>query len=123
MDDMLYCPICNNKLRTIGLPNHRLYLLDGYKTSDYAQRLCSKGHSHVIIFWTDKKTKKIDLIKLSLDTSYTRIAEIDQVNEKSRIICSKNFDRQVIDINRLLIPDFPLLTEIKRIVNLFVVCS
>ena len=121
MDDILYCPICGNKLRTSHLTNKLLHPIG--KTADYAERVCSEGYNHIISLWTDKTTKTVDLLKVSLSAKYSRFLEIDFINKKCRIICAKGGKHQYIDIPRLLVPDFPSLTELKKVVSLFITLS
>jgi len=93
------------------------------KTADYAERVCSEGYNHIISLWTDKTTKTVDLLKVSLSAKYSRFLEIDFINKKCRIICAKGGKHQYIDIPRLLVPDFPSLTELKKVVSLFITLS
>lgn len=120
MDDVLICPICDNKMRTYHLKNKQLHSVK--KTANYAERLCN-GHNHIVQFWADKATKKVDLIKISLKPNYSRFVEIDFVNKKCRIACATEGEYEYIEIPRVLVPDFPHLTELKKIINLFVVFS
>jgi len=119
MDDVLSCPICGNKLKTMHLPNKLLHAVN--KTADYAERRCSDGHNHIVCFWTDKATKQVDLLKISLKPNYSRFVEIDYVNQKCRITCQKDGEYEYIEIPRLLIPDFPYLTKLRATVGLFIV--
>lgn len=121
MDDVLRCPICGNKMRTKHHTNKMLYPVN--KTADYAERICSLGHNHVITIWTDKTTKQVDLINLSLNPKYSRFLEMDFVNQKCRITCAKDGEKEYIDIPRMIVPDFPDLTKLKEKVSLYVVFS
>ena len=121
MDDMLHCPICGNKFRN---SHHTRKLLHPVgKTAAYAERICSSGHNHVITIWVDKATKQVDLINLSLKPNYSRFLEMDFVNQKCRITCVKDGEKEYIDIPKMIIPDFPDLTKLKEKVNLYVVFS
>ena len=121
MDDVLCCPICGNKLRTSHLANKLLHPVG--KTANYVERVCSKGYGHVVILWTDKATKTVDLLKISLSPKYSRFVEIDYVNQRCRITCANDGQYEYIDVPRMLEPDFPALTELKKKINLFVVFS
>ena len=121
MDDILTCPICGNKMRTHHHKNKLLYPTG--KTANYAERICSSGHNHVITIWVDKATKQIDFIKLSLNPKYSRFLEMDFVNQKSRISLQKDGEEEVINIPKMIRPDFPELTKLKEKVNLYVVFS
>jgi hypothetical protein len=121
MDDVLHCPICGNKMRN---KYHDKKLLPPVgKTANYAERICSSGHNHVITIWTDKDTKQVDMIKLSLNPKYSRFLEIDFVNQKCRITCTKDGESEHINIPKMIFPDFPDLTKLKEKVNLYVVFS
>ena len=121
MDDILHCPICGNKLRTSHHPNKLLHAIN--KTADYAERICSEGHNHIVAIWTNKATKKVDLLKLSLNSKYSRFLEIDYVNQKCRITCAKNGEYDYIDIPKMIEPDFPDLEKLKERVSLYILFS
>ncbi len=121
MDDVLHCPICGNKLRTSHHTNKILYPIN--RTGDYAERICSEGHNHIIAVWTNKTTKKVDLLKLSLNSKYSRFLEIDYVNQKCRITCAKDGEYEYIDIPKMIEPDFPDLVRLKEKVSLYIVFS
>lgn len=93
------------------------------KISDYAKRICSNGRNHIITFWTDKFTKQIDLMKISLNPKYSRFLEIDFINQKCRIICAKDGEYEYIEIPKMINPDFPELTKLKERISLYVVFS
>lgn len=121
MDDVLHCPICGNKLRTSHLKHKLLYPVG--KTANYAERVCSEGYNHIITLWTDKATKKVDLVKLSLNPKFSRFVEVDFVNQKCRITCAKEGKYEYIKIPKMLPLDWPLLEELKSRVSLYVVFS
>lgn len=121
MDDVLCCPICGNKLRTSHLPNKLLHPVG--KTADYAERVCSQGYNHTVTLWSDKTTKQVDMIKISLNPKYSRWLEIDYVNQKCRITCAKDGEYEYIDIPKMIEPDFPDLVKLKERVSLYVVFS
>jgi hypothetical protein len=121
MDDTLSCPICGNKLKTMHLPNKLLHGVG--KTANYAERRCSDGHNHIVSFWTDKETKQVDLLKISLKPNYTRFLEIDYINQKCRITCQKDGEYEYIEIPKMIEPDFPDLVKLKERVGLYVVFS
>lgn len=121
MDDLLCCPICGLNLKTIHLSQKFLHPIG--KTADYAERRCSDGFNHLISLWVDKKTKQVDLVKISLKPDYTRFVEVDFVNQKCRITCQKNGEYEYIEIPKMLELDFPDLTKLKERVSLYVVFS
>lgn len=63
------------------------------------------------------------MIKLSLNPKYSRFLEMDFVNQKCRITCSKDGENEYIDIPKMIYPDFPDLTKLKEKVSLYVVFS
>jgi hypothetical protein len=121
MDDVLMCPICGNKMRNNHLANKLLHSVG--KTADYAERICSNQPNHVVTLYTDKETKQVDLLKISLNPKYSRFIEIDYVNQKCRITCAKDGEYEHINIPKMIEPDFPDLTKLKERVGLYVVFS
>ena len=122
MDDVLYCPICGDKLRTNHHSLKRLYAIE--KTAEYAERTCSAGYNHVLTLWCDKETGKVDFLKFSLNHTYSRFMEIDYVNGISRITCrTGENEREYINIPKIIVADFPDLKELKEKVNLYIVFS
>ena len=93
------------------------------KTANYAERVCSEGYNHIVIFWTDKDTKKVDLIKISLNPKYSRFLEIDYVNQKCRITCAKDGEYEYIEVPKIIEPDFPLLEKLKEKVSVYIIFS
>jgi len=118
MNDTLYCPVCNNKLKNKNLPNQKLYAVDNQ--SDYIERTCSSGFNHSLRFFTDKKTKKVHLLKTSISPNYSRFIEIDFLNHKSKISCFKMGESEAININKIIEPDFPNLSNLKNKVDVYV---
>ena len=117
MLDALYCPVCLLKLRTSHLANKYLHAIN--KTADYAERVCTKGHNHALLFYADKSTGLVDLMKLSLNSSYSRFLEIDFVNHTSKILCLKNGKTEfLLELDKRFQPDFPHLTKLKETVSL-----
>ena len=93
------------------------------KTSDYAERICSDGHNHIVALWYDKTGKQVDWLRLSLNSNYSRFLEIDFVNQKCRITCAKDGEYEHIDIPRMIEPDFPDLVKLKEKVSLYILFS
>lgn len=120
MDDVLNCPICDSKLKTSHHKNKLLHPID--QTADYAERICN-GHNHIIAIWVNKATKKVDFMKLSLNSKYSRFLEIDWVNQKCRITCAKDNEYEYINIPKMIEPDFPNLTKLKEKVSLYITFS
>lgn len=121
MDDVLNCPICGNKLRTKHHTNKYVPFIE--QTGDYAERLCSKGHNHIVDMWVNKTTEQVDFLRLSLNPKYSRFLEIDYVHQKCRITCVKDGEYEYIDIPKMIVPDFPDLVKLKERVSLYVVFS
>lgn len=121
MDDILHCPICGNKFRNSH--HTKKFLHATGKVSDYAERICSDGHNHVVTLWADKNTNKVDLLRMSLNSKYSRFLELDYVNQKCRITCAKNGEYEHIDIPKMIEPDFPDLTKLKERVSLYILFS
>lgn len=121
MDDVLCCPICGNKLRNNYLPNKLLHQVN--KIAKYVERSCTTGHNHTLMFYTDETTKQVDLLKLSLNASYSRFLEIDFVNQKCRISCFKDGKPDYIDIDKMIEPDFPELLNLKEKISIYIVFS
>ena len=121
MDDILRCPICSNKLRSSHRSNYLLHPVG--KTADYTSRTCSTGHSHVVVLWTDRTTKQVDLLKISLKPNYSRFVEIDYVNRRCRVTCLKDGNYEYIEIPKMIEPDFPDLVKLKERVGLYVLFS
>lgn len=115
MDDTLICPICQKKLSNYAVSSRQ----DLDKTSTYTERKCA-GMNHIIVLLSNKKTNKIDYIKMSLNPNYSKFIEIDFFNKKSRISCFRDGKPEHIEISKMLEPDFPQLTKLKEKVNLFV---
>jgi hypothetical protein len=121
MDDTLTCPICNNKLRTIRIADRSLFFVN--KRATFIERSCTTGMNHALQLFTDESSGQIDLIKVSLNHKYTRYIEIDFVNQKCRISCMKNGEQHLIDVPKMIFPDFPHLTKLKERVAMYVVFS
>lgn len=117
MNDSKTCPICNNKFKNKTLKKFNL-IPDN--PSDYIQRNCSHGLNHSLQIYLNLKSKKIDKLKTSLNKNYSRYFEIDFVNNKSKIYCLKNSETEIININRIIEPDFPNLTLLKHKVECLV---
>lgn len=120
MDDTLACPICGNKFRNINCENKLLH--DIGKTANYVERTCTEMN-HCLQLFTDKETKQVDLLKLSLNPKYSRYLEIDFLNQKCRINCLKDNKSEYIDIPKMIQPDFPHLTKLKERVSMYIVFS
>lgn len=119
MDDTLHCPICGNKLRNVK-KNGPLHAIG--KEGNYVERTCT-GMNHVLQIFTETKTKKVDLLKLSLNPKYSRHLEIDYYNQKCRISCAKDGQYEYIPIDRMIEPDFPNLEKLKEKVAVYITFS
>lgn len=120
MEDTTACPICGKRMRTVKVQD--MYLPAIGKTDSFFERTCS-GPNHSVQFFTNESTKKIDMLKFSLDPKYSRYLEIDYVNRKCRIYCMKNGDAEYIYIPKMVEPDFPDLKKLKERISMYVVFS
>lgn len=122
MNDTLICPICSCKLRNLKWNNKHLENVN--KKADYIERKCTQYLNHSLKFFTDKNTKQVDFIKLSLNHRYSVYAEIDFVNKITTVNCFKNSEKQKsIQIPKVLELDFPELETLREKVNLFITFS
>jgi uncharacterized protein YbaR (Trm112 family) len=121
MQDMLCCPICGNKLRTIRKSRKLLPMVN--KTANYAERTCTLGMNHTLQIFSDEDTTQVDLLKLSLAPDYSRFVMIDFINQKCKILCFKEGVSEYIDIPKMVEPDFPELEKLKEKISMFVVFS
>jgi len=116
LEDYIDCPICGDKLRTVRKNKITLYFVN--KTAKYIERLCTKGYAHSLQLFYDINTGKIDLLKFSLSHKYDSFIELDFVNLKSRIIYfNSDNSPEYININALIMPDFPDLVGLKEKVS------
>lgn len=122
MQDVLVCPICSSKLKSVAKKKRKtLHWIN--KTGTYTEKTCVSGHNHSLLLFCDKATGKIDLIKFSLEADYSKFIEIDFINQKCRIHCLKAGQPNYIDVPGIIEPDFPLLEKLKQKVSLFVTFS
>lgn len=115
------CPICGDLMRGIRQTNRLVYSIN--KLSTYSERTCN-GINHCLQILVDEKTKEVDLIKISLNANYDRFIYLDMLNQKCKISCFKN-NKEVsfIDVPKMIQPDFPLLTELKDRVSMYLIFS
>ncbi len=116
MDDTTSCPICNNKLRSLKHPNKYLHPIA--KTANFYERTCN-GINHMLQFYTDSSTNKIDFIKVSLTPNYSRFVEIDFFNQKSRISYIIESKPEYVEVPKILELDFPNLIKLKEKISLY----
>lgn len=119
MQDTLCCPICGDRMRS---KKEQAYSLILKKDSNFIERTCT-GINHCIQLVVDLCSKEIDFIKLSLTRDYSKFVLIDFVNNKSNIMCMKKGVKQSFEIHKAVVPDFPELKELKRIIDLYIVFS
>jgi hypothetical protein len=123
MDDARLCPICGNKLRSYNSPADQILFWISSKKTKYIERNCTLGHNHTLQMFIDTATNKVDYLKLSINPQYTLFIEINYLAEKCFIVCMKDGERRVIEIDKIIEPDFPSLSLLSEKVNLFVVFS
>lgn len=121
MDDMQCCPICGGKLQNKRSKNIFFNFLN--KKSTYTSKTCVDGHAHYLNFLVDENTKQIDWMKVSLPKPSLRFIEINYVLKVCRIACVKDGKSEYINLNKLLVPDFPNLTKLSEDVAIFVIFS
>lgn len=117
MQDTLYCPICNSKFKNKKIIDEYLYSID--TKGNFIQRVCSSGLNHSILLISNLK-KEVVFIKTSLSSNYSKFIEINFINNRSVISCTKNGNRQLIHINKSINPDFPNLSLLISKVNNYI---
>lgn len=119
MDDTTTCPICGNTLRNIILKDKFLHLIN--KRATFVERTCSKGMNHSLQIFTEVDGySKVHLLKVSLNSKYSRFIEIDFHNNRCKISCLKNNIPYTIEIPKIIEPDFPDLEKLKEKVGIYV---
>ena len=114
------CPVCGDKLRNSKIAGSLFFIVGTH--DNYTERLCN-GTNHTLQIFVNERTNFIVLVRVSLDSKYSRFISLDYLNQKSTIICYKNSVPEAINIAKLLIPDFPDLRKLKEKVGLYVVLS
>lgn len=120
MDDTKSCPICGNKLR-----NSRRYKfsIDKFKFIDYFERSCTK-YNHVLRMFSDEDTNQVDLIRITLSPSYSKLIEIDFLNQSTKIsILKMSKIEYSVNLPRLIEPDFPNLTKLQDKIQFYMTYS
>lgn len=119
MKDTQNCPICNNYLKNIKKDNHYLYNIN--HTDNYISHTCSLGMNHFLQFFTQKESKNVHFLKVSLTPNYSRFVEIDFFNNKSKISYFKpDKGTEYIELKKAIEPDFPKLILLKEKVDTLV---
>lgn len=121
MDDTQICPICSRTMRTAKRYNFSVN--NNPKILDYTERICS-GTNHSVQIFTDDNTKKVDLLKLAINPNYSRVIEIDLLNQKCKINMYKLSKLDfTIDIPKIIYPDFPDLIKLQEKISLYMTVS
>lgn len=122
MDDILNCPICDKKLKNYNSPSKTIGFIN--KTSHYKERICSNSYNHLFILFTDQNTNQIDYLRFNIDDKYSQFIELDFVNSKSRIsLLTDSIVGNIINIPKILYPDFPKLLKLKDKISLYITIS
>jgi len=121
MRDTFHCPICFHQLKSSRAQLKKLAQTN--KTAHYIQRTCA-GKPHQLSFYADKTTGKIDWIQFSPNQDYSTFVEIDFVNEHALIKFFKNSREYLrMEIDELMVPDFPSLEHLKKKIELLITFS
>lgn len=119
MDDSTTCPVCGEKLRNVILKDKYLQIIN--KRATFVERTCSKGINHSLQIFTEiDGYSKVHLLKVSLDSKYSKFIEIDFYNKRCKISCFKNNKPFVIEVPKIIEPDFPNLEKLKEKVGIYV---
>lgn len=111
MKDTRYCPICKVKMSSRKIN----WIINGVHQGPTISRTCT-GFNHFLTIYT--QGNQVALLKVSLNPQYTRQVEIDYRSQTSKIIYDWNTIYVFIPIPKLLVPDFPNLTELKEKVDI-----
>lgn len=134
MDDIIFCPICDNKFTSrstyittldpeaLPIKKTKRYCSRAHKPSNYTERVCT-NMNHSILIMANKTTNKIDFIKMSLNPKYSKYIEIDFYHQKCRISCLKDGKPEYIEVPKMITPDFPDLIKLREKVLLYVTFS
>ena len=121
MRDVFHCPICFHQLKSTKSKLKKLSYIN--KTAHYIQRSCGTN-PHCLLFYTDKTTGKIDWLSFFPISDYSTNLEIDYINKISTIKSFKNSKEILkIELNEVLIPDFPKLEKLKQKIETLIVFS
>jgi len=119
MRDILTCPICGDKLRSIKRKNK---IFDLNQEAYYVERLCVKNISHFLQFFTDEGTGKVDLINISLTPNRSKFIRINFYTNISKVLSNFPLLNEVI-IPKIIEPDFPDLIILKDKIKLYITFS
>lgn len=108
MEDTSVCPICNSNLRI------------KQKYDKWIEKICTEGPNHRgLKFITNVLNKQIAHISIPLNEWYSVWVNINFVNEHSTILVNSDLNiKDNIELDKLLVPDFPNLINLKKIVSL-----
>jgi len=121
MRDTLHCPICFHQLKSVRAQLKKLAQTN--KTAHYIHRTCS-GKPHQLSFYADKATGKIDWIQFSPNLDYSTFVEIDFVNSTAIIKFFRDSREYMrMELNEIVIPDFPSLEKLKKKIELLITFS
>lgn len=123
MQDVHDCPICGTRLKIISKKKLKYLHIIG-KQGFYTEKVCVQHHTHYLQIFSNVTTNKIDFIKFSINTEFSRIVEVDFHNKKSRIQClNQGISDYIIHVPNVLELDFPTLTKLKEKVSMYIVIS
>ena len=119
MQDILTCPICGDKLRSIKRKNK---IFDLNQNAYYVERLCIQHINHFIQFFVDEESNKVDLINISLSSNRSRFVRINFYKNISKVQSNFPLLNEVV-IPKIIEPDFPDLIMLKDKIKLYVTFS
>jgi hypothetical protein len=111
VEDLHNCPICNSKFRVTRNINYFIPFIK--KSADYIEKKCVSQPGHSIAIYVDNQ--KIDYVKFSLAENFSTYIFLDFLNSKSKVSFYDNgSNTQSLDLDHLLIPDFPELKLLRN---------
>lgn len=120
MNDSVFCPFCGDKFKNSYTNNNLPKAIQGNTT--YIERVCA-SINHVVIFYTEKNTLQVDYIIFSIYPNYSVYIEVNFLHKATDIFIYNREFKKEITLPKILEPDFPQLTKIKDIINMYLTFS